>query len=107
MKYTEAAAVVAGSVMALGAATPAMAMEVKSDSTPTIVSDATALLEAGAKFAHSAQDPLDGVETEGLTTATTKSAQELRAGQDSGAAGREITGQGARALAMLGGLPIG
>ncbi|MEV0278244.1 hypothetical protein AB0I22_17920 [Streptomyces sp. NPDC050610] len=88
MKYTKAAAVVAGSLMALGVAAPAFAGGVEADAAP---GQATA-------------GPLQDVDVQGLVGAVGELGSAFDRTQ--GAEGKSST-QPSRNPTMVGGLPIG
>jgi hypothetical protein len=86
MKPTKVAAIIAGSVMALGAATPAMAM--------------------GPELPSSLDGGLDAISSEGLETDALDSAKEAPAVTAVGDTAGKLHETGKKAP-LLGGLPLG
>ncbi|MFE0174725.1 hypothetical protein ACFWZ2_20615 [Streptomyces sp. NPDC059002] len=118
MKYTKAAAVVAGSVMALGVASPAFADDV--DNAPAAAqagagADAKGevLVDSSTVSKNDVKNPLKDVDVRVLTDATGKLADKLATKNDLASKTNALAGTSTRAVngapgsGLIGGMPIG
>ncbi|MEU7578501.1 hypothetical protein AB0B50_12930 [Streptomyces sp. NPDC041068] len=111
MKYTKAAAVVTGSVMALGVASPAFADDV--DNAPSAKAQGEVLVDSSTVSKNDVKNPLKDFDVKVITDATSKLADKLATKNDLASKTNALAGASTRAVdgapgsGLIGGMPIG
>ncbi|MEU7582559.1 hypothetical protein AB0B50_33825 [Streptomyces sp. NPDC041068] len=106
VKYTKAAAVVAGTMMALGAGAPAFADDV--DNAPAKADDQ--LVDSSTVSKNEVKNPLKDINAEVIVNGVSKVADKLATKNDLASKTNALQGASARAIEgtpMMGGLPLG
>ncbi|MFE0102942.1 hypothetical protein [Streptomyces sp. NPDC059009] len=108
MKYTKAAAVVAGTMMALGAGAPAFADDV--DNAPVVSKGDDQLVDSSTVSKNEVKNPLKDINADVVVNGVSKVADKLATNNDLASKTKALQGASARAAEgtpLMGGLPVG